>query len=138
MNRVLVTGGAGFIGSHLVDRLISLNNNVIVFDNLISGNLENLDQVKNKENFSFVKGDLLEFDEIEKVLNNVSKVYHLAANPEVRVGETNPKVHFDNNVLASFNLLEAMRKNNVSKMVFTSTSAVYGDAKIMPTPENYP
>jgi UDP-glucose 4-epimerase len=62
----------------------------------------------------------------------------LAANPEVRVGETNPKVHFDNNVLASFNLLEAMRKNNVSKIVFTSTSAVYGDARIMPTPENYP
>jgi UDP-glucose 4-epimerase len=81
---------------------------------------------------------LLKAEEIEAALRNVSKVYHIAANPEVRLGETNTKTHFEQNIVASYNLLEAMRKNDVKNIIFTSTSAVYGDAKVIPTSEGYP
>ena len=136
--KILVTGGLGFIGSHLVDMLISKGNNVVVFDNQSSGSLENLEHLKNNERLSLVKGDLLKPEEIESVLDGVSKVYHLAANPDVRLGESNTKIHFEQNIVASYNLLEAMRKNDIKDIIFTSTSAVYGDAKIVPTAEDYP
>lgn len=135
--RVLITGGAGFIGSHLVDKLTSRGNEVIVFDNLSSGNLKNLEHLKKNKNFSFINGDLLKIVDIESALKNVSKVYHIAANPEVKIGETDTKIHLEQNIIASYNLLEAIRKNDVKKMIFTSSSTVYGDAKIIPTPENY-
>jgi len=138
MDKILVTGGAGFIGSHLVDKLISKNNKVVVFDNLSSGNVKNLEALKDNNNFSFVKGDLLKPEDIESALDDVSKVYHIAANPEVRLGEVDTKTHFEQNIVASYNLLEAIRKNNIKKIIFTSTSAVYGDAKVIPTPEEYP
>jgi len=138
MKRILVTGGAGFIGSHLVDKLISNSNQVVVFDNLSSGSLKNLEHLKSNKNFSFIKGDLLKTEDIEKSLKDVSKVYHIAANPDVRIGEVDTKTHFEQNIVASYNLLEAMRKNDIKKIIFTSTSTVYGDAKIIPTPEEYP
>lgn len=138
MNKTLVTGGAGFIGSHLTDKLIAKGNDVVVFDNLSSGDLKNLEHLKDNKKFSFIKGDLINPEEIETALRNVSKVYHIAANPEVRLGETNTKTHFEQNIVASYNLLEAMRKNDVKNIIFTSTSAVYGDAKIIPTSEGYP
>jgi UDP-glucose 4-epimerase len=138
MDKTLVTGGAGFIGSHLTDKLIAKGNDVVVFDNLSSGDLKNLEHLKDNKKFSFIKGDLLKAEDIEVALRNVSRVYHIAANPEVRLGETNTKTHFEQNIVASYNLLEAMRKNDVKKIVFTSTSAVYGDAKVIPTSENYP
>jgi len=138
MDKLLVTGGAGFIGSHLVDKLISKGNEVVILDNLSSGSLKNLESVKDNKNFSFIKGDLLKIGDIERALNDVSKVYHIAANPEVRLGETDTKTHFEQNIVASYNLLEAMRKNDVKGIIFTSTSAVYGDAKVIPTPEDYP
>jgi UDP-glucose 4-epimerase len=136
--KVLVTGGAGFIGSHLVDRLIFEGNDVVVFDNLKSGELKNLEDLKDNKKFSFIKGDLLKAEDIESVLQNVSKVYHTAANPDIRLGEIDTKTHFEQNIVASYNLLEAMRKMNIKNIVFTSTSAVYGDAKVIPTLENYP
>ena len=138
MDKTLVTGGAGFIGSHLTDKLIAKGNDVVVFDNLSSGDLKNLEHLKDNKKFSFIKGDLLKAEDIEVALRNVSRVYHIAANPEVRLGETNTKTHFEQNIVASYNLLEAMRKNDVKKIVFTSTSAVYGDAKVIPTSEGYP
>ena len=137
MDKILVTGGAGFIGSHLVDKLIA-NNSIVVFDNLSSGNLKNLEHLENNKNFSFIKGDLLKPEDIEKSLKGISKVYHIAANPEVRIGEVDTRTHFEQNIVASYNLLEAMRKDNVKNIIFTSTSTVYGDAKIIPTPEEYP
>jgi len=138
MNKVLVTGGAGFIGSHLVGKLISKGNNVVVLDNLSSGKMKNLEYLESNKDFSFIKGDLLKLEDIENALNDVSKVYHIAANPEVRLGETDTKTHFEQNIVASYNLLESMRKKDVKKIIFTSTSAVYGDAKVIPTPEDYP
>lgn len=136
--KVLVTGGTGFIGSNLVDCLMKCGYEVVVLDNLSSGNIKNINHLTKNKNFSLIRGDLLKNEDIEKSLMDVSKVYHLAANPEVRIGESSPKIHFDQNILASFNLLEAMRKNDINDIVFTSSSTVYGDAKIIPTSEEYP
>ncbi|MCL6495976.1 MAG: NAD-dependent epimerase/dehydratase family protein [Ignavibacterium sp.] len=136
---VLVTGGAGFIGSHLVGHLISNGCNVVVFDNLSSGDINNLQIWRDSQQFEFVKGDLKNKGHIEGVLNEgIDLVFHFAANPEVRVGETDPLVHFNENLLATFNLLEAMRRSkNAKTIVFASTSTVYGEASILPTPEDY-
>lgn len=138
LGKVFMTGGAGFIGSHTVDALCRDKNEVVVFDNLSSGRLENVKQWLNTPTFLFEQGDLLKPKEIQENLSGCETVFHLAANPEVRLGSTDPEVHYQQNVAATFNLLEAIRKNgNVKKFVFTSSSTVYGDAEKIPTPENY-
>lgn len=124
---ILVTGGAGFIGSHLVDKLVK-DNNVIVFDNLSSGKKEYVNPKA-----KLVVGDLLK----DKIPMDVDAVWHLAANPEVKIGVENTKVHLEQNILATYNLLEEMRKNDVKQIYFTSTSTVYGEAKQIPTQEDY-
>jgi len=137
-SRILVTGGAGFIGSHLVDRLMMGGQNVTVFDNLSNGSLKNLDRWLENEHFRFIKGDLEKPGDVGEAVKGIELVFHLAANPEVRVGETDPSIHFQENLAATFNLLEAMRKNSSAKIfVFFSTSTVYGEAAILPTPEDY-
>lgn len=137
-SRILVTGGAGFIGSHLVDRLMKLGCEVTVLDNLSHGSLENLKRWLKNKRFRFVKGDLKEPGDAMRGVKGVDLVFHLAANPEVRVGETDPTVHFRENLVATFNLLEAMRKSEKAKtLVFASTSTVYGEAVVLPTPEDY-
>jgi UDP-glucose 4-epimerase len=130
-NMEIVTGGAGFIGSHLVERLVKENKEVLVLDNFSTGKIENLKNVKDRKNLRIERCDLAT-DRIDEKLKDAEVVYHLAANPEVRLLE--PNVHFSN-VVATFNLLEAMRKNDVNKIVFTSSSTVYGDSEIIPTPE---
>ncbi|MEM3770007.1 MAG: NAD-dependent epimerase/dehydratase family protein [Candidatus Bathyarchaeia archaeon] len=138
MERVFITGGAGFIGSHLVDRLCEMGEDVIVFDNLSSGTVENVKKWLNMPNFKFIRGDLLSLKEIIKSIEGCDTVFHLAANPEVRVGSENPKIHYEQNVLATFNLLEVIRKvGRVKTLIFTSSSTVYGDAIAIPTPEDY-
>jgi UDP-glucose 4-epimerase len=133
---ILVTGGAGFIGSHLVDRLLQ-ENEVTVLDNFssgkrryVAGNLEN-------PQFHLLEVDLLKADSLEKALEGKDIVFHLAANPDVKLGAEDTRIHLDQNVLATYNLLEAMRRTGVSQIAFTSTSTVYGDATVLPTPENY-
>jgi len=137
-SKILITGGAGFIGSHFVDRLMMDGQKVTVFDNLSNGSLKNLERWLENERFRFIKGDLKKPSDIEKTVKNIELVFHLAANPEVRVGETDPSIHFQENLMATFNLLEAVRKNSsVKTFVFFSTSTVYGEATILPTPEDY-
>jgi len=137
-SKVLVTGGAGFIGSHLVDRLMINEQNVTVLDNLSNGNLKNLQRWSESEHFRFIKGDLKKPSDIKEAVKNIDSVFHLAANPEVRVGETDPSIHFQENLLATFNLLEALRKSASAKtFIFFSTSTVYGEAEVLPTPEDY-
>jgi UDP-glucose 4-epimerase len=133
---VLVTGGAGFIGSNLVHRLVAENEETHVLDNLSSGRLESLERVKGNPKFHFHKADLLQREDLS-IPRDCKTIYHLAANPEVRVGFTNPEVHFSQNVVTTFNLLEAARKIDAETLLFTSTSTVYGDARTMPTPEDY-
>jgi len=136
--KILVTGGAGFIGSHLVDALVARKAEVVVLDNLSTGRMKNLRQSTAKPKFKFIKGDLKKYGEWKEVLSGVSLVYHLAANPEVRVGEVEPTVHFEENLVATFKLLEAMRKSGGTKnIVFASTSTVYGEASQLPTREDY-
>jgi UDP-glucose 4-epimerase len=133
---VLVTGGAGFIGSHVVDVLMKRGFEVVVLDDLSSGRLENIAKWLNDSNFRFVRGDMLNPSNVVEALKGCEVVFHLAANPEVRVGSVKPSVHFRQNVLATFNLLEAVRKNGgVKRFVFTSSSTVYGDADV-PTRED--
>lgn len=134
---ILVTGGAGFIGSHVVDRLLDMGNKVTVFDNLSSGRMDFIDHHHDNPNFNLIKGDLLNTAEIEAACKDIDLVFHIAANPDVRLGATDTKVHFDQNITATYNLLEAMRKKEVKNLAFTSTSTVYGEATIIPTPENY-
>ena len=136
--KIFVTGGAGFIGSHMVDRLCKDEKEVVVFDNLSSGKIENIKKWLKKSNFNFVHEDLLKPASILKPLSECETVFHLAANPEVRVGTTDPKVHYEQNMTATFNLLEAVRKVGcIKNFVFTSSSTVYGDAEEIPTPEDY-
>lgn len=137
LGRIFVTGGAGFIGSHLVDALCK-NHEVVVLDNLSSGKLENIKKWLKSSNFTFVKDDLLKSEKIREYLSNCETIFHLAANPEVRVGSTNPIIHYEQNVAATFNLLEATRQTgNVKRLMFTSSSTVYGEPQKIPTPENY-
>ncbi len=136
-SNILVTGGAGFIGSHVVDRLLDMGNKVTVFDDLSSGRMDFIDQHLDNPNFNLIKGDLLNTTEIEAACKNMDLVFHIAANPDVRLGATDTKVHFDQNITATYNLLEAMRKSGVKNLAFTSTSTIYGEATIIPTPEDY-
>ena len=136
--RVLVTGGAGFIGSHLVDRLVKEGYRVRVIDNLSSGRLENIKHHIDARTIELVIGDLKDPQTALKAVEGVDAVFHFAANPEVRVSTTNPEVHFNENVVATFNLLEAMRKRGVRELVFASSSSVYGEPEEIPVDENAP
>lgn len=133
----IVTGGAGFIGSHLVDKLVSSGYRVVVIDNLSSGNIKNIETWINHPRFLFVKADLSEPGDWVRVFKDCDVVFHLASNPEVRISTTLPAVHFKNNLQATFNVLEASRLNEIKTLVYASSSTVYGEAKILPTPEDY-
>jgi len=136
--KILVTGGAGFIGSHLTDYLMKAQCHVTVLDNLTSGSLRNIKPWLENEHFKLIESDLKTPADVERALEGSELIFHLAANPEVRVGETDPTVHFHENLTATFNLLEAMRKSASAKaLVLASTSTVYGEPEIFPTPEDY-
>jgi len=136
--KVLVTGGAGFIGSHLVDFLIDGGGEVCVIDDLSAGSLDNLRRWESDLRLSFVKGDLLDPEAVIGALGGCDVVYHLAANPEVRASRASPEDHFKQNVEATYRLLEAVRRvGGVELFVFASSSTVYGEADMVPTPEDY-
>ena len=135
--KALVTGGAGFIGSHLVDRLMERGYEVRVLDDLSAGSLENIRQWLEHERFEFIKGDMRDLEVITEAVKGVEAVFHLAANPEVRIGAQSPELLYETNVLITYNLLEAMRKEGVTILAFTSSSTVYGEAEKLPTPEDY-
>lgn len=134
----LVTGGAGFIGSHLVDNLMESGISVTVLDNLSAGKLNNISRWLNDSKFKFIMGDVLNPSDIWKAMDGCEIVFHLAANPDVKIGAFNTRIDYEQNILATYNLLEAMRESeNCKSIVFTSSSTVYGEAKKMPTPEDY-
>ncbi|MDH5266246.1 MAG: NAD-dependent epimerase/dehydratase family protein [Candidatus Bathyarchaeota archaeon] len=137
-SRVLVTGGAGFIGSHFVDRLMRMDCFVRVVDDLSGGDLGNVEGWLGDSRFEFVRGDLKDSGVAEKAVDGVDVVFHLAANPEVRVAEVDPSVHFRENLVTTFNVLEAMRKSETARLiVFFSSSTVYGEPEEFPTCEDY-
>ncbi len=133
---VFVTGGAGFIGSHLVDRLIE-NHNVTVYDNLSSGKKEFISQYFDKKNFSFIQSDLLDMEKLSHAMENQDFVFHFAANSDVRLGAEKTDIPLKQNTIATYNVLESMRINNVKNIVFPSSCTVYGETNITSIPENY-
>ncbi|NOQ54994.1 MAG: NAD-dependent epimerase/dehydratase family protein [Thermoplasmata archaeon] len=135
--RVVVTGGAGFIGSHLVDRIMKEAAEVWVLDNLTSGNEDFLDRWYGDDRLHLVRTDVTKFESILPYLKGADLVFHLAANPDVRTAAENTYAHVEQNILATYTVLEAMRHQKVSDIVFTSTSTVYGEATVLPTPEDY-
>jgi UDP-glucose 4-epimerase len=132
----VVTGGAGFIGSHLVDTLVARGDRVVVIDSLAAGHEETIAGHLKSGRARLVKADLLS-DGWQDALNGADRVYHLAADPDVRQSAMTPDPTFQNNIVATYRVLEAMRIHAVPELVFTSTSTVYGNATVIPTPEYY-
>lgn len=136
MERVLVTGGAGFIGSHLVDRLVGVSE-VVVLDDLSEGLFDNLASNKNNRHFKFIRGSITSEGDVKKALDGVTTVYHFAAQPDVRLSVERPMWDFRINVLGSLVLLEGMRAHDIKRVVFASSGGtVYGETRAFPTPES--
>ena len=136
--KAFVSGGAGFIGSNLVDRLLDVGHEVTVYDNLSTGLLQFLEYAKDFDRFRLVEGDLLDEGSLSESIAGHEFVFHLAANADVRFGTEHPRRDLEQNTIVTNNVLEAMRKNGISKIAFASTGSVYGDATVIPTPENAP
>jgi UDP-glucose 4-epimerase len=133
-----VTGAAGFIGSNLVDRLLASGTPVIGFDNLSTGMREFVEHAGHDRNFSMVQGDLLDAPLVTASMKGADVVFHFAANADIRFGLEHPRKDLEQNTIATFNVLEAMRANDVRKIAFPSTGPIYGEPTIFPTPEDAP
>ena len=133
--KIIVTGGAGFIGSHLVDSLVDLNYEVVVIDNLSIGRIENINHHLDNPNFIFHKADITVFESIEGIFENTDWVFHLAALADIVPSIENPKDYYLSNVNGTFNVLEACRKHNVKKIVYSASSSCYGIPDEYPTQE---
>jgi UDP-glucose 4-epimerase len=134
--RAFVTGGAGFIGSSLVDRLLADGHQVVVYDNFSTGQREFLSLAVTNRRFTLIEADLLDTRTLGASLRDVDVVFHLAANADVRFGTEHPRKDLEQNTIATFNVLEAMRANGVKRIAFSSTGSVYGEAAVFPTPED--
>ena len=135
--KYMVTGGAGFIGSNIVDRLMNEGHEVVVYDNLSSGNDDFISHHLENSKFNFVKGDLLSPETLDEAIKGVDFVFHLAANPDVRYGIDRTRIDLEQGPIATHNLLEAMRKHGVKNIAFSSSSTVYGEVTQLPTDEEY-
>ena len=136
--KAFVSGGAGFIGSNLVDRLLDLGHDVTVYDNLSTGLLQFLEYARDFDCFRLVKGDLLDEDSLSEAITGHEFVFHLAANADVRFGTEHPRRDLEQNTIVTYNILEAMRNHGIRKIAFASTGSVYGEATVIPTPEGAP
>jgi UDP-glucose 4-epimerase len=138
VNAVFVTGAAGFIGSNVVDRLLDLGLDVVGLDNLSTGLPEFLAHARTHSRFRFVEGDTLDSDVLTRAMAGCDFVFHLAANADVRFGTNHPRTDLEQNTIATFNVLEAMRAAGVRRIAFSSTGSIYGEPEIFPTPEVAP
>ena len=136
--KYFITGGAGFIGSNLVDRLLEEGHTVVAYDNFSTGQEEFLDQAHTYSGFTLVRGDTLELDTLKMAMQGADFVFHLAANADVRFGLEHPRKDLDQNIIATFNVLEGMRSNGIHQIAFSSTGSIYGEPEIFPTPEDAP
>src|SRR5438105_3245955 len=136
--RIVVTGGAGFIGSNLVDSLLQRGHDVVAFDNFSTGRREFLETANASQAFTFIEGDTLDQPALAAAFQGADFVFHLAANADVRHGTEHPRKDLEQNTIATFNVLEAMRKGGVRRIAFSSTGSIYGEAQVFPTPENAP
>jgi len=134
--KTLITGGAGFIGSHLADFLINLDYDVVVVDNLSIGRKENISHLLENSKFTFIEADIVDFDSIESLFKNVDWVFHLAALADIVPSIENPKKYYQSNVNGTLNVLEACRKHDVKKILYTASSSCYGFPDQYPTKES--
>lgn len=133
-----ITGAAGFIGSSITDRLLQEGHSVVGFDNFSTGLKEFLTEATKSSRFTLIQDDLLNRDVVSKTMKNCDAVFHLAANADVRFGTNHPHRDLEQNTIATFNVLEGMRANNIKKIAFASTGSIYGESKVIPTPEHAP
>jgi UDP-glucose 4-epimerase len=136
--RYIVTGAAGFIGSNLVDRLLSAGHFVIGVDNFSTGQIRHLRDASSNPNFRLLEIDLLNINDYIKEFAGSDAVFHFAANADVRFGLDHPSLDLEQNTIVTLNVLEAMRANGIKKIAFSSTGSVYGEASVIPTPEDGP
>jgi UDP-glucose 4-epimerase len=136
--KAFITGCAGFIGSHLTDRLLSCGHEVVGFDDFSSGSRRFLERALPDPGFHLVEGNLLDVDSLRAAMRGCDFVFHLAANADVRHGTEQPRKDLEQNTIATHNVLESMRANGVGQIAFASTGSVYGEAKVFPTPEDAP
>ncbi len=136
--RYFVTGGAGFIGSNLVDRLLAGGNAVSVYDNFSTGQREFLEAARHHAGFHLIEGDTLDLPAMTRAMAGHDFVFHFAANADVRFGTEHPRKDLEQNTIATFNVLEAMRAAGVRRLAFSSTGSIYGEPNVFPTPENSP
>jgi len=135
--KAYVTGGAGFIGSHLVDKLLKEKHKVTVVDNLSSGEEKYIKHNYENPDFSFIKGDLIDFEFVKKTIKDNDIIFHIAANPFVRLGEKQTRLDLEQGPIITYNILESMRINNINKIVFSSSSVVYAETPPISLPESY-
>jgi UDP-glucose 4-epimerase len=133
-----VTGAAGFIGSNLIDRLLRDSHEVMGLDNFSTGQMKSLEEACQNNHFKLVQADVLDLPALGKAMRGTEFVFHLAANADVRFGTEHPGTDLEQNTIATYNVLEAMRANNIRRIAFSSTGSVYGEAQIFPTPEDAP
>jgi len=134
--RVLITGVAGFVGSNFLDYLLSKGHHIVGVDNFSTGKTEFIENAINNSNFTFLNFDLLNLRDLKQATKNIDIVFHFAANADVRFGLQHSDKDLKQNTIVTFNVLEAMRYNNVKKIIFSSTGSVYGEPNEFPTPEN--
>jgi len=137
VKKYFITGGAGFIGSHLVDRLLKEGNQVVVYDNLVSGKKENIEHHFGQKGFQFINADLLDMNALKTAMASSQIVWHLGANTDIPTGNKVTDLDLNNCTVASRNVLEAMRENKIDKMLFSSSACVYGDAPPVALSETY-
>jgi UDP-glucose 4-epimerase len=138
LQKVFITGAAGFIGSSMADFLLAKGRQVVGWDNFSTGQSEFLVGAEKNPAFKLVVGDNLDLDQLTAAMQGCDTVIHLAANADVRFGLEHPRKDLEQNTIATFNVLEAMRANGIKRIAFSSTGSVYGEAEIIPTPENHP
>src|SRR5262245_52364816 len=136
--RCVVTGGAGFIGSNLVDRLLARGDDVVAFDNFSTGQRRFLESALTSPRFRLIEGDLLDLPALTAASAGAEFMFHLAANADVRFGTEHPRKDLEQNTIATFNVLEAMRANGIRRVAFSSTGSIYGEPGVFPTPETAP
>jgi UDP-glucose 4-epimerase len=136
--KILITGCAGFIGSSVVDRMLSLDHQVVGVDNFSTGQRRFLSSALKSEKFRLVEADLLDEVAMKSAFAGCDVVYHFAANADVRFGTNHPRRDLEQNTIATYNVLEAMHANGIKKIAFSSTGSVYGEALVVPTPEDGP
>jgi UDP-glucose 4-epimerase len=136
--RALITGAAGFIGSTLVDRLLEDEHEVVALDNFSTGQEKFITNALQNPRYRLIRADLLDLDALRAAMAGTDMVFHLAANADVRFGTDHPRRDLEQNTIATWNVLEAMRSQGVRRMAFSSTGSVYGEAAVIPTPEDCP